>query len=305
MKSTFFELTLNVLIRIIAGKRYYGEHMADLEEANWFKRIVTETFELSGATNIGDFVPALKYLGVRGLEKKLVILQKKGDGFMQDLIEEHRKLQSSSVSEQKRKTKVEVLLSLQETEPEYYTDEIIRGIMQTEIDNHIGQSCRLLEESDLPKLPYLQGIISETLRMYPTGPLLAPHESVKDCTVGGFHVPRGTMLFMNIWAIQHNPKLWAQPDQFKPERFHNLQEERDGFVWLPFGAGRRGCPGEGLATRIVGLTLGSLIQCFEWERIGEEMVDMREGTGLTMPRAQPLLAKCRPRPKMLALLSQL
>ncbi|TQD99233.1 hypothetical protein C1H46_015147 [Malus baccata] len=58
MKSTFFELTLNVLIRIIAGKRYYGEHMADLEEANWFKRIVTETFELSGATNIGDFVPA-------------------------------------------------------------------------------------------------------------------------------------------------------------------------------------------------------------------------------------------------------
>ncbi|TQE10733.1 hypothetical protein C1H46_003636 [Malus baccata] len=337
MKSTFFELTLNVVMRMIAGKRYYGEHMADLEQAKRFKQIVTESFELSGVTNIGDFVPVLKYLGVTGLEKKLVILQKKRDGFMQDLIEEHRKLQRGSVSEQKRKTMVEVLLSLQETEPEYYTDEILRGIMQvmlsagtdtssgtmewalslllnnpdalakaqTEIDIHIGQSCRLLEESDLPKLPYLQGIINETLRMYPAGPLLVPHESSEDCLVGGFHVPRGTMLLVNIWAIQHNPKLWAQPDQFKPERFQNLQEERDGFVWLPFGAGRRGCPGEGLATRIVGLALGSLIQCFDWERIGEEMVDMSEGTGLSMPRAHPLLAKCRPRPKMLSLLSQL
>ncbi|KAB2619456.1 isoflavone 2'-hydroxylase-like [Pyrus ussuriensis x Pyrus communis] len=337
MKSTFFELTLNVVMRMIAGKRYYGEHMADLEQAKRFKQIVTESFELSGVTNIGDFVPVLKYLGVTGLEKKLVILQKKRDGFMQDLIEEHRKLQSGSVSEQRRKTMVEVLLSLQETEPEYYTDEIIRGIMQVmlsaatdtssgtmewalslllnnpealakaqaEIDIHIGQSCRLVEESDLPKLPYLQGIINETLQMYPAGPLLVPHESSEDCSVGGFHVPRGTMLLVNIWAIQHHPKLWAQPDQFKPERFQNLQEARDGFVWLPFGAGRRGCPGEGLATRIVGLALGSLIQCFDWERVGEEMVDMSEGTGLSMPRAHPLLAKCRPRPKMLALLSQL
>lgn len=175
---------------------------------------------------------------------------------------------------------------------------------QTEIDNQIGQS-RLIEESDLANLPYLRGIINETLRMYPSGPLLVPHESSEDCTVGGFHVPRGTMLLVNAWAIHNDPKLWLQPEQFKPERFLNVQEERDGFIWLPFGTGRRGCPGEGLANRIVGIALGSLIQCFEWERRSEEMVDMTEGAGLTMPKARPLIAKYRPRPTMLALLSQL
>ncbi|XP_050365905.1 cytochrome P450 81Q32-like [Argentina anserina] len=334
MKSTFFELTLNVLMRMIAGRRYYGENKTGLEEAKRFREIVTETFVLSGATNIGDFMPALKYVGANGLENKLLILQKKRDRFMQDLIEEHRKGQSGTVSKQRSKTMVEVLLSLQETEPEYYTDDIIRGLMQvmlsagtdtsagsmewglslllnnpealakaqTEIDDQIGQS-RLIEEADLANLPYLHGIINETLRMYPADPLLVPHESSQECTIEGYHVPRGTMLLVNIWAIQNDPKLWEQPEQFKPERF--LKNEANGFQMLPFGTGRRGCPGEGLATRIIGLALGSLIQCFEWERSSDEVVDMSEGAGLTMPKAQALLAKCRPRPIMLPLLSQL
>ncbi|XP_062097343.1 cytochrome P450 81Q32-like [Humulus lupulus] len=335
MKSTFFELTLNVVMRMIAGKRYYGENAVEVE-ASQFKEIVTETFRLSGATNIGDFVPVLNYFGLSGLDKKLVSLQSKRDKFMQELIEKHRKTNTNSASEERWKTMSDVLLSLQETEPEYYTDEFIRGMMlvmlsagtdtsagtmewamslllnnpeallkaHSEIEAHIGQN-RLIEESDLLELPYLQGVIYETLRVCPADPLLAPHESSEECTVGGFRVPRGTMLLVNMWAIQHDPKIWTEPEKFKPERFQVEGVEGLSYKFLPFGAGRRGCPGESLAMRVVGLALGSLIQCFEWKRSGRELVDMTEAAGLTMPKAQPLLAMFRPRPTMMGLLSKL
>lgn len=175
---------------------------------------------------------------------------------------------------------------------------------RTEVDEQVEQS-KLIEESDLAELPYLRGIICETLRMCPVAPLLVPHEASEECTVGGYRVPRRTMLLVNIWAIQNDPKLWEDAEEFRPERFQDLQGGRDGFRFWPFGAGRRGCPGEALAMRMVGLALGLLIQCFEWERTGDELVDMTGGPGLTMSKAQPLLAKYRPRPIVIKLLPQL
>ncbi|KAF9622014.1 hypothetical protein IFM89_029234 [Coptis chinensis] len=162
---------------------------------------------------------------------------------------------------------------------------------QAEIDVKLKQGV-LMDESDVNKLPYLQSIISETLRMYPPAPLLIPHESSEECIVAGHTVPRGTRLLVNLWAIQNDPNLWVEPRKFIPERFDGLEGTRDGFKLMPFGSGRRGCPGEGLAMRVVGLTLGALIQCFDWETVGEEMVDMSEGPGLTLPKFQPLEAKC-------------
>lgn len=320
MKSLLFELTLNVIMRIIAGKRYYDED--EVEEALKFREIVSETFATVGLTNMVDFFPFLRWVGFRGVEKRMMALQVKRDGFMQNLIEENR---NSFCNGETKKTIIQVLLELQKTEPEYYTDEIIKGTSlvllsagtdtsagtmewalslllnnpevlnkaQIEIDHHIGHE-RLIDESDLPKLSYLHSIIVETLRMYPAGPLL-PHESSEECTIGGYRVPRGTMLLVNLWAIQNDPKIWVDPRKFQPERFCGFGEVRDGFKLLPFGSGRRGCPGEGMAMRTIGLVLGSLLQCFEWERIGEEMVDMAEGVGLSMPKAQPLQAKCRDR----------
>ena len=174
---------------------------------------------------------------------------------------------------------------------------------QTEMDNKLGYN-HLIEESDLNHLPYLQSIIKETERMYPAGPII-PHEASENCTVAGFHVPQGTMLLVNIWAVQNDPKVWEEPRKFNPERFEGMEWEKHGMRLMPFGAGRRRCPGEGLAFRMLGLGLGSLIQCFDWEMVGGEMVDMSEGTGLTLPRAQPLLAKCCPRPALVNLLSQI
>ncbi|KAJ9560026.1 hypothetical protein OSB04_005186 [Centaurea solstitialis] len=174
---------------------------------------------------------------------------------------------------------------------------------QAEIDKYVGQD-RLIQESDMTNLPYLGCIIKETMRMFPPGPLL-PHESAKDCKVGGYHIPSGTMLLVNVWGIQNDPTIWGDPETFRPERFEGLEGYRDGFKYMPFGFGRRSCPGEGMANRTVAIGLGSLIQCFEWERTTESKVDLSEGVGITMPKAINLEAICRPRSTMLKLLSHL
>lgn len=172
---------------------------------------------------------------------------------------------------------------------------------QVEIDRVVGKN-RMVDESDVANLPYLRCIINETLRLYPANPLLVPHESSKDCVIGGYNISRGTMLIVNQWAIHHDPKLWIDPERFNPERFEGLEGSREGFKFLPFGYGRRSCPGEGLAVRMLGMTLGSIIQCFDWERISHELVDMTEGPGIVMPKAVPLVAKCRPRLEMMSLM---
>ncbi|XP_065881476.1 cytochrome P450 81Q32-like [Euphorbia lathyris] len=336
LKSAFFELMLNMMMRMIAGKRYYGENVEEVEEAARFQGIVRETFQLAGV-NLGDFVPLLGVL--KGEERRFVELQKKRDGFIQDLIEEHRKqmaIRSQSPCEERNKTLIEVLLSLQESDSEWFTDQIIKSLMlallgagtdtsaatmewamsllvnnpeilikaQNQIDKLIGHD-HLMSESDASKLPYLQCIINEVMRMYPAGPLLVPHESSRECYIGGYRIPSGTMLLVNLWSIQNDPKVWDEPQKFKPERFEGVEGGRDGFRLMPFGSGRRSCPGEGLALRMLALALGSLLQCFEWERVSQEMVDMTAGFGLTMPKAQALLVKCKPRPSMLEVLSQL
>ena len=173
---------------------------------------------------------------------------------------------------------------------------------KAEIDTQVGHA-RLVTDHDLHDLHYFQNVIKETLRLFPAGPLLLPHESSKQCIVHGYSVPCGTILLVNAYAIQRDPQLWTNPSEFRPERFD--KGEGEGYKYIPFGSGRRRCPGEGLAMRTMGLTLGSLIQCFEWKRIGEKKVDMTEGLGLTMPKAKPLEALYKPYGNMVDVLSQI
>ncbi|KAJ0795317.1 putative cytochrome P450 [Helianthus annuus] len=175
---------------------------------------------------------------------------------------------------------------------------------QNEIDKKTGK-VRLVDESDMVDLPYLHCIINESFRLYPTVPLLLPHESSQDCIIEGYNIPRGTMLLVNQWAIHHDPKLWTEPERFNPERFEGLEGTRDGFKMMPFGSGRRSCPGEGLVVRMLGSTLGVLIQCFNWEPLSDNTIDMMEGPGVTMPKAEQLVAKCKPRLEMQDVLAQL
>ena len=126
--------------------------------------------------------------------------------------------------------------------------------------------------------------------------------SSNDCTIQGYDVPRNTILLVNAWAIHRDPNVWDDAASFKPERFET--NKADAYKLMPFGLGRRSCPGAGLAQRTMSLTLGSLIQCFEWERLGEKAIDMAESDGTTMPKAIALEANFKVRPVMNKVLSK-
>ncbi|XVE78647.1 hypothetical protein DITRI_Ditri13aG0163400 [Diplodiscus trichospermus] len=319
LKSMFTDLTLNNIMRMVAGKRYHGgDDKTSEAEAMEFKELMKEILENGVVAHPADFFPILKWIGGRGYVKKLMKLGKRMDEFLQKLVDEVR-------GKKEGNTMIDHLLSMQQSEPHYYTDEIIKGLIlvilvagtdtsavttewamshllnnsnvlnkaRAEIDSQIGQD-KLIDEEDVSKLQYIQNIILETLRLNPSAPLLLPHMASSDCTIGGYDVAAGTIVQINASAIHRDPELWDDPTSFRPERFGNGEGKSNKL--MPFGLGRRSCPGAGLAQRIVGLALGSLIQCFEWERVGGKEIDMAEGDGTTMPKVVPLEAMCKTRP---------
>lgn len=169
---------------------------------------------------------------------------------------------------------------------------------QEELDIHVGNK-RLVEESDISKLVYLQAVVNETLRLYPPGPLSGIRLFSEDCTVGGYNIAAGTHLITNIWKIHTNPEVWAEPLEFKPERFLNRNKQLDvkgqRFDFIPFGCGRRACPGMNLGIQMTQLMLASLIHSFELNTRSDGPVDMAVGFGIAMYRTNPLEVLVKPR----------
>ncbi|KAK3015588.1 hypothetical protein RJ639_007397 [Escallonia herrerae] len=169
---------------------------------------------------------------------------------------------------------------------------------QEEIDINVGRE-RQVEESDIKNLIYLQAVIKETLRLYPPAPLSIPHESTEECTVGGYSIPKGTRLLVNIWKIHRDPLAWSDPSEFRPERYLTSDREIDvrgqNFELIPFGSGRRICPGMSLGLQILQLTLASVIHGFEFVRPLNEPIDMSESFGLSNLKATTLEVLLTPR----------
>ncbi|KAK4488416.1 hypothetical protein RD792_004179 [Penstemon davidsonii] len=325
LRPKLSELTFNVMLRMIAGKRYSEEDKNEGEQGKKLRNLINQIFELAQASNPQDFLPFFEWIDFGGFKKKIIAVGEEMDEFFQSLLEEHRR--------EKRNTMIGHLLSLQESQGEFYSDLTIKGIIlnmlvagtdtssvtiewamslllnhpdvlekaRQELNSQVGFH-RLIDEEDLSNFPYLRNIIFETFRLFPAGPILVPRESSEDCRVGGYDIPRGTLLFVNAWAIHRDPELWDEATEFKPERFEG--KEVEAHKLMPFGIGRRACPGTNLAHRVVGLALGSLIQCFDWERVSLEKVDLAEGTGITMPKLKPLEAMLKPREIMYKIVQQ-
>lgn len=159
-----------------------------------------------------------------------------------------------------------------------------------------------IEEVDLSKLKYLNAVVKETLRLHPSLPLLIPHSPSKPSTIGGYHVPKDTRVFLNVYAIQRDPQFWEDPLVFQPERFlsgfssDKVDYLGKHFQYVPFGAGRRACPGIPLAERMAVLVLASLVHAFEWKLPnGTVEVDFSEKFGIVMKKSKPLIAIPSPR----------
>jgi cytochrome P450 family 93 subfamily A len=176
----------------------------------------------------------------------------------------------------------------------------------TELDTVVGQD-RLVDESDLPRLPYLQAFIKETLRLHSPIPMVRRMGS-EDCVIDGHFVPAGTPVFVNFWAVMRDPTFWDNPLEFNPERFIGNNKVNDvdvrgqHFHLLPFGTGKRLCPGISLGQLVVTNAFAALVQCFEWPS-AEGSVDMTEAPGITLTRAEPLFMS--PNPRLDKLLSSL
>uniref|UniRef100_A0A0E0NXT7 Cytochrome P450 n=1 Tax=Oryza rufipogon TaxID=4529 RepID=A0A0E0NXT7_ORYRU len=157
-----------------------------------------------------------------------------------------------------------------------------------------------LTEDDVAKLSYLQLVIKETLRLHPPAPLLIPRECRETCQVMGYDVPKGTKVFVNVWKIGREGEYWGDGEIFRPERFENSTVDFRGadFEFIPFGAGRRMCPGIALGLANMELALASLLYHFDWELpdgIKSEELDMTEVFGITVRRKSKLWLHAIPR----------
>ncbi|KAI5337061.1 hypothetical protein L3X38_016330 [Prunus dulcis] len=167
-----------------------------------------------------------------------------------------------------------------------------------ELDQHVGKR-RLLNESDINNLVYLPAAIKEAMRLCPPGPLSVQRVFREDCTVGGYQVPKGTWLLVNLWKIQTDPQVWADPMEFKPGRFLTTHKDVDvrgqQFELTPFGSGRRACPGISFALQMTLLTLASFLHSFDVTTRGNAPVDMTGSVGFTNMKLTPLDVLVKPR----------
>jgi hypothetical protein len=170
--------------------------------------------------------------------------------------------------------------------------------LQDEVRSNVPPGQGTVSENDMNNMTYLRAVIKESLRLHPVAPLLAPHLAMADCSIDGYMVPAGTRVVVNAWAIGRDSTSWEDAEEFTPERFLeggsdvHVNLKGNDFQLLPFGAGRRMCPGMNLGIANVELMLANLMYHFDWElQLGHERkdIDMTEVFGITIRRKEKLL----------------
>ncbi|XP_050893536.1 cytochrome P450 736A117 isoform X2 [Lathyrus oleraceus] len=316
-------VTNDIVCRVALGKRYREGR------GKRFQLVLVEFVELLGTICIGDYIPWLDWLGkVNGFYRKAERIAKHLDEFIEKVIEDHILRRSDEDVGVDDNDFVDVLLSVQKTNAicfpidrtaikalildmfaggtdttytvlEWAMTELLRHQtvmhkLQDEVRTVVGNKTHVAEE-DLVNTNYLKAVIKEILRLHLPVPLLVPRRCMEDIKLDGYDIAAGTQVIVNAWAIARDPSSWEEPLEFKPERFMNSSIDYKGldFELIPFGAGRRGCPGVSFAIAGIELVLANLVCQFDWklpDGVAGKDLDMSETFGITCHRKYPLLA---------------
>ncbi|XP_002876956.2 cytochrome P450 71B4 [Arabidopsis lyrata subsp. lyrata] len=324
LSKTLFGLTASIIFRTAFGQSFYENKHIDQERIKelMFESQSNMTFRFS------DFFPTagLKwFIGfVSGQHQRLYNVFTRVDTFFNHIVDDHH----SKKPTQDRPDMVDAILDMIDNQQQYasfkLTVDHLKGVLsniyhagidtsaitmiwamaelvrnprvmkkvQEEIQTCIGikQEGRIIEE-DLDKLQYLKLVVKETLRLHPAAPLLLPRETMADIKIQGYDIPRKTLLFVNAWSIGRDPKYWRNPEEFNPERFIDCPVGYKGhsFELLPFGSGRRICPGIAMAIATIELGLLNLLYFFDWKMPEEKKdMDMEEAGDVTVVKKVPL-----------------
>ncbi|KAG2677463.1 hypothetical protein I3760_12G098700 [Carya illinoinensis] len=317
-----FKTVLNLLSNTV-----FSVDLADpnSETAREFKEITRNIMIEAGKPNLADYFPMLKKIDPQGITQRLTVhfgklielfdrmisqrLQlRKMPGYItnNDMLDTLLNISEENNDEMDR-TKIRSLFldlfvagtdttsaTLEWAMVELLHNPETLSKAKAELEQVIGKS-NPVEESDIIRLPYLQSIIKETFRLHPAVPFLLPRKAEADVEINGYIIPKNAQVLVNAWAIGRDPSLWENADSFMPERFFGSEIDVRGrnFELIPFGGGRRICPGLPLAIRMLHLMLGSLIHAFDWkleDGFEKEDMNMEDKFGLTLQIAYPVKA---------------
>nr|AMA07825.1 cytochrome P450 76AD19 [Dianthus caryophyllus] len=315
-----FTTTLSLLSNTFFSKELANYSSSKSQE---FKQLMWDIMVEIGRPNYADYFPMLGFMDPFSIRRRLSSYFDKLIGVFQEIISERLSLRKKSCGKDNTNDVLSTLLNLYE-ENELSMDEVnhllvdifnagtdtiastlewamsellknpnIMTKAQIEIKNALENNSSKIQESDIPKLPYLQAIIKETLRLHPPTVFLLPRKADEDVELFGYIVPKNAQVLVNLWAIARDEKAWENPELFNPERFlgRNIDVKGRNFELLPFGAGRRICPGVTLANRMMNLMLANLIHSFDWkleEGVNPSDLDMNEKFGITLQKVIPL-----------------
>ncbi|KAK2992724.1 hypothetical protein RJ640_025227 [Escallonia rubra] len=320
MSDLCFNLTNSVICRIAFGT----SHRSNQFEYGELKGVIDDAMAVLSGFAAADFFPSMGWLidVIMGQHSRIERCFKNFDAFFQKVIDEHldparptpdhEDITDAMLGLAERTTiiklnnqhmkavLVDIFLGAVDTSSvtmvwvmaELIKNPRVMKKVQAEIRSCIGKKPKV-DESELDKLKYFKLVVKETLRLHPPASLLIPHETIRHFKLNGYDILPKTRVIVNAWAIGRDPEMWENPNEFYPERFEGKSVDYKGqnFEFLPFGSGRRMCPGINMGLMSVEFTVANLLHCFDWELpagMKSEELNMDEEFGLNIRKRVPL-----------------